>query len=352
MRRNRAFTLIEVLVVVAIIALLIAILLPSLQSAREQARATMCGSNIKQSLYGVTLQKTETQMRREEWSTNFGWAVHALKQFKGQGELFACPSDTSPIPIAAVTDTLYTDSGRLSGVTTGDAVFSRTIRSGKQWVTDVEDQTDNDTVATTDAYDDPAGDLLIKYAVSGREKVAAATLEKGGASWRHDVRTYNGQTLAINLSSMVSANVPIIWLSYGSNASAGLKRSKGPSILIAEASKQGIFPERLGAYPSDHLGWTLRFRHGGSSTDSALAGADWTAGSLGSRPPQTGSALGTWRDPRYQPRELLNAGYTDGHVERVNYRKLMDTKKLNVKGRPTPAFGPWFGGRPFSSVVY
>lgn len=46
-RRRRGFTLIELLVVVAIIALLISILLPSLRQAREQAKETVCASNLR-----------------------------------------------------------------------------------------------------------------------------------------------------------------------------------------------------------------------------------------------------------------------------------------------------------------
>jgi prepilin-type N-terminal cleavage/methylation domain-containing protein/prepilin-type processing-associated H-X9-DG protein len=46
--RVAAFTLIELLVVISIIALLVAILLPVLKTAREGARAAICGSNLRQ----------------------------------------------------------------------------------------------------------------------------------------------------------------------------------------------------------------------------------------------------------------------------------------------------------------
>ena len=54
MRQKSGFTLIELLVVIAVISVLMAILVPALQTAREQARAVVCSTNLRS--IGVALR--------------------------------------------------------------------------------------------------------------------------------------------------------------------------------------------------------------------------------------------------------------------------------------------------------
>jgi len=59
--KRRAFTLIEVLVVVAIIALLIAVLIPSLARAREVSKRTVCLHDLQQLGAGWQIYHTENK---------------------------------------------------------------------------------------------------------------------------------------------------------------------------------------------------------------------------------------------------------------------------------------------------
>lgn len=57
--KRRAFTLIELLVVISIIALIISVFVPVLRYSRENAKAVLCSSNIKQLVVGLFLYESQ-----------------------------------------------------------------------------------------------------------------------------------------------------------------------------------------------------------------------------------------------------------------------------------------------------
>lgn len=63
MRKARAFSLVELLVVIGIITILISLLLPALRRAREQARWTQCMSNERQIALAVLSYANDNQGR-------------------------------------------------------------------------------------------------------------------------------------------------------------------------------------------------------------------------------------------------------------------------------------------------
>lgn len=325
-RQINGFTLIEVLVVVAIIALLVAILLPSLKRAREQARFAMCGSNIKQCLTGIEMHRADLGMGKERVSTNYGWAVDSLRQNSYQTEIFTCPSDVDPKPIPAI----YVEIVPNAGTTSADGIYNRYKRDGgSSWRVDVQDSVDANAFGF-DAWNPNDIDIEFQYNVirgntSGSIRVAAKESgynfnvldEHKHTIWR-EARTGNGPV-----------TVPLLWMSYGANALAGLKNAKGGLALLVEACKPGIFPARLGSagYPADDpITKGLRFRHGelaGSTLE--LKGYDFNA------PGQY--VTSTTIDAHYEPHKRMNVGFLDGHVEQVLYSKMLNPDTAFWQGR-------------------
>src|SRR6185436_21160859 len=61
MQQRRAFTLVELLVVIGIIALLIGVLLPTLSKAQKRARTTACMSNQRQLVTALIMYTQENK---------------------------------------------------------------------------------------------------------------------------------------------------------------------------------------------------------------------------------------------------------------------------------------------------
>jgi len=73
---TRGFTLIELLVVISIIALLVSILMPSLQGAKEQAKAVQCLANLRNIATGVATYQADGDGR---------FFLYASPKFKESG---------------------------------------------------------------------------------------------------------------------------------------------------------------------------------------------------------------------------------------------------------------------------
>ena len=98
----RAFTLVELLLVIGLIGVLIAMLLPAMREAREQGKLVRCQSNLRQ--VGMALQMYANQWKGWIYPPELGanrprderWPVHVFKPAVWNPPVMTCPSDLEP----------------------------------------------------------------------------------------------------------------------------------------------------------------------------------------------------------------------------------------------------------------
>ena len=111
MKKVKGFTLIELLVVISVIALLLSILMPSLGRIKQQARAVVCRSNLRQILLGLKLYSSDNDDKSldsagggEFWFTQIAtymgddyYKSDPESAIEGNMQIIMCPSTKEPI---------------------------------------------------------------------------------------------------------------------------------------------------------------------------------------------------------------------------------------------------------------
>ena len=90
---RRAFTLVEIIVVIAIVGILAGLLLPALLRSRAEARKMECMSQLKQIGHFLEMYRQEHKVGGTEQNPHR--LTHLVHEYKANPKLFVCPSDRS-----------------------------------------------------------------------------------------------------------------------------------------------------------------------------------------------------------------------------------------------------------------
>lgn len=104
--KRKAFTLVELLVVIVILGLLFALLLPSLQGVWKTFKRTQCATNLNRIGQAYGMRVSDERLGRVGSLRVYGWPGFLLPYLENNADTLICPEDEDPMSALPIEEML------------------------------------------------------------------------------------------------------------------------------------------------------------------------------------------------------------------------------------------------------